>query len=237
MSYPKKSYRNLSRPSKWRKVRRKSMIVFLTFIFLLTSKIVWNLLIILPENSQKPVDAILVLGGSIQRELYVGKIATQYPKIPIIISGGSDAPCVFQIFDYYQAPMENVWLESCATSTFGNFVFTTSLLKEKQVHKVLVITSPTHIPRAKYLAYIHLGTQGMGIKMKVIKQRGVPGNWESNFKTALDVTRSILWVFAAQIIHPSCSNMLNLAQMNWSVWEQQKYGCEKQNKIKLKQNR
>jgi hypothetical protein len=237
MSYPVKSSRNLSRRLKWRRFKRNSMIILLAFILLIVSKIVWNLAILLPENSQKPVDAILVLGGSIQREIYVGKIATQYPNLPIIISGGSDAPCVFQIFDYYNAPIDNVWLENCAKSTFGNFLFSIALLKQKQAHKVLVITSPTHIPRSKYLAYIHLGTQGIAIEMKVIKERGIPGNWESDLKTALDVTRSILWVFAAQIIQPSCASVVNLTNINWLAWEQQGYGCEKQRQIKLKEKR
>ena len=100
-----------------------------------------------------------------------------------------------------------------------------------------MITSPTHIPRSRYLAYIHLGAQGMAIKMKIVKERGVPGNRESALKTALDVTRSLLWVFPAQLIHPSCSKVVNLPKIDWLGWEQKGYGCEKQLEIKLKENR
>lgn len=37
----------------------------------------------------QPVDAFFVLGGSIQREIYVAQLDQKYPEIPILISQGS----------------------------------------------------------------------------------------------------------------------------------------------------
>lgn len=239
MNHLSKSHRNpnLTRRLKWRKFKQRFIISLLLIILLMVSKIAWNVLIILPENSQKPIDAVLVLGGSIRREIYASEVAKLYPNLPIIISSGSDAPCIFQIFEHQNVPMENVWLENCAKSTFDNFVFSVPLLLKKKAHKVLIVTSPTHLPRAKYLAKIHLGAQGMAITIDTAREKGVPGNRESALKTTLDVTRSLLWAFVAQVIHPHCSLVFNLPYIDWPAWEQNGYGCENQNQIKLRQNR
>lgn len=79
--------------------------------------------IALLQAARGPVDAYLVLGGSIPREIYVASIAKQYPDIPILISQGSPDPCIVLIFERDGAPMSRVWLEKCARSTFDNFYF------------------------------------------------------------------------------------------------------------------
>ena len=89
-----------------------------------------NITVNLPLNSSKPVDAYFVLGGSITREIYVAKSAKYNPEIPIIISTGSDEPCIFLIFQRERASMDNVWLEQCANSTFENFFFYNSHSEE-----------------------------------------------------------------------------------------------------------
>ncbi|WP_264320831.1 YdcF family protein [Zarconia navalis] len=89
------------------------------------------------------VDAFLVLGGSIQREIYAARLATQYPDIPILISKGSDDPCILLVFQRERAPIEKVWLENCANSTFGNFYFAQPILKRWDVRHLKLITSPT----------------------------------------------------------------------------------------------
>lgn len=38
-----------------------------------------------------------VLGGSIWQEIYVVQLANQYPHIPILISSGSEDPCIWLI--------------------------------------------------------------------------------------------------------------------------------------------
>ena len=35
--------------------------------------------------ASRPVDAFFVLGGSIQRKIYVAQLAQKYPEIPILI--------------------------------------------------------------------------------------------------------------------------------------------------------
>lgn len=191
-----------------------------------------NLAIRLPINEQKPIDAILVLGGSIRREIYVANLAHQYPDIPIIISQGSEDPCILLLFEKVQAPKTNVWLEKCANSTFGNFFFGVPILKQWGVHKVKVVTSPSHLPRAKWLAEIHLQSHGIAVEIDAVREIGIPGNRESKLKTGLDVTRSVIWAFVGQLIYPPCWEFIPLNSVDLDAWRDEGFKCEYQGKIK-----
>ena len=205
--------------------------MYLLIIFMVLSLIV-NSTIKLYFNSLKPVDAYLVLGGSITREIYISKIAD--PNIPIIISKGSDDPCIFYIFQREKVSMDNVWLEKCADSTFGNFFFSIPILKKWGVHKVKVVTSDTHLPRAEIMAKIFLYSQGLALDLETVtEKRGIPGNHENTIKTILDVTRSLLWTLPAQLINPPCNNLVKLSEIDLNWWKNQGFGCEHQGKIKL----
>ena len=78
----------------WQRWLKLTLVAVFGFIIL---NLAINLAVRLPINQQKPVDAILVLGGSIRREIYVANLAQQYPDIPILISQGSKTP----VFYYY----------------------------------------------------------------------------------------------------------------------------------------
>ncbi|MCT7955572.1 YdcF family protein [Laspinema palackyanum] len=177
------------------------------------------------------VDAILVLGGSIKREMYVTQFARQNPDIPIVISQGSASPCVQLIFDRDRAPNQNVWLERCAYSTFTNFTFSGELLKQWDVKKVKVITSETHLPRAKWLAQILLGAKGIAVEIETVEEEGIPGNKEFWLKTALDVTRSLIWAIIDQFSSPQCQQVERLSEINITQWQPDDYECEHQGQL------
>ncbi len=195
---------------------------------LMVTSFAFNLLIRLPINSNHTVDGILVLGGSIRREIYAAQIASQYPEVPIIVSQGSKPPCIKLIFQREQARMEQVWVEQCAYSTFDNFFFCVPLLQRHGVHKVKVITSQSHLPRAKWLAQIHLWSKGIAVEVDTPKERGVPGNHESDLKTFLDVTRSLMWAAVSQLIQPPCSDVTPLKAVNLAEWNNKGFTCEYQ---------
>ncbi|MCT7963730.1 YdcF family protein [Laspinema sp. D1] len=174
------------------------------------------------------VDAILVLGGSIKREMYVTQFARENPDIPIVISQGSASPCVQLIFDRDRAPNQNVWLERCAYSTFTNFTFSGELLKQWDVKKVKVITSETHLPRAKWLAQILLGAKGIAVEIETVEEEGIPGNKEFWLKTALDVTRSLIWAIIDQFYPSECQQVERLSEINITQWQPDDYECEHQ---------
>lgn len=184
--------------------------------------------------SSKAVDAFFVLGGSIKREIYVAELAQKYPQIPILISSGSKDPCILLIFQRQTAPMENVWLEKCADSTFDNFYYSIPILRQWGVRKVKLITSTTHLPRAKLMAQILLGSHGMWVSPDIIQEQGIPGNREYWWKTTLDVTRSILWAPISQVIKPQCSDVIKLNQVNLQDWQTRGFKCERQGNLRIK---
>ena len=178
--------------------------------------------------SSQPVDGFFVLGGSIRREIYVAQQAKQYPQTPILISQGSKDPCIWLIFQREAAELQNVWLEKCANSTFDNFYYGIPILRRWGVHKIKLITSPTHLPRAKWMAQILLGAHGIWVEPDIVEESGIPANRESWGKTVLDITRSLLWAVLSQIIYPQCSNVTKLAEVDMQTWQHQGFKCEHQ---------
>jgi uncharacterized SAM-binding protein YcdF (DUF218 family) len=203
----------------------KKTVIGLCFLLIL-----WLLLnvITLRAASSKPTDAFFVLGGSIRREIYVAELSKKHPSLPVVISSGSVDPCILLIFQKQAAGLENVWLEKCADSTFGNFYYSIPLLKRLRVHKVKMITSLTHTPRAEWIAKILFGAQGIWVDVDTISEKGVPGNRENLFKTSFDVSRSLLWAIISQIIEPQCDNVTKLVDVDMAVWQEKGFKCERQ---------
>ncbi|MDM9383332.1 YdcF family protein [Chlorogloeopsis sp. ULAP01] len=189
--------------------------------------------ITLVSASSKPVDALFVLGGSIRREIYVAKLTKYYPQTQILISQGSADPCIWLIFQRELAPMNNVTLEKCADSTFDNFYYGIPILRRWNVHKVMLITSPTHLPRAKWLGQILFGAHGMWMETEIVQELGIPGNREFWVKTGLDMTRSLLWAGLSQIIQPQCLEVKRLEDVDMETWQRQGFRCERQGNLNL----
>ncbi|MEM6254805.1 MAG: YdcF family protein [Cyanobacteria bacterium P01_D01_bin.156] len=197
----------------------------LVAVTIMVSAIVFNLW----NASHKATDAYLVLGGSIRREIHMAQLASQAPKPPpILISSGSMDPCIRLLFEQADASLEQVWLEHCAQSTFGNFVYSAPILKQWQARHVTLITSGSHTFRAVALARILLGAQGIWVTPLVIDEAGVPGNQESLLKTSLDITRAVLWAVVAQVYKPTCPRLMPLASVDLEQWRQQGFKCEHQ---------
>ncbi len=188
-----------------------------------------------PSVWQEPTgeaDAFLVLGGSIQREIYAAQLVKQHPDTPALISSGSDDPCILLIFQRERASVHSVWLERCAQSTFDNFYFALPILQRWKVRKVQLITSATHLPRAQWLAQIILGSHGIWVNADIVPETGVPGNRENWLKTGLDVARGIVWAGISQIQIPQvCRDVIPLVDVNLDRWQQRGFKCEYQGKV------
>lgn len=183
------------------------------------------------RSAAAPVSAFLVLGGSIQREIYVAELVKRSPQVPVLISQGSPEPCIWSIFERTAAPMQKVWLEKCADSTFGNFYYSLPILKQWQVRKIKLLTSQSHLPRAQWLAQILLGAHGIWVETEIVPEQGIPGNQESMLKTGLDVFRSLGWAVVSQVYTPKCTAVLPLTQVNMATWQQQGFHCEHQGQV------
>ncbi|MBD2100861.1 YdcF family protein [Leptolyngbya sp. FACHB-261] len=180
----------------------------------------------LAQGALGPVDAVLVLGGSIQREIYAAKLAHQNPELPILISQGSEPPCVLEIFQQAEVPLDQVWLEQCAESTFGNFYYSMPVLARWGARHVRVISTTTHFPRAGWLGQILLGARGIWMEADPMRERGIPANSESPLKTSIDVARALGWAVVSQVYTPSCAQVTRLDQVDMAAWSQRDYQCE-----------
>lgn len=229
-------YEQLKNQRQIRKLIRK-FFAFLGSFFLVAIAILiglmgsWWLLLdrpMLRAGENRPIDSILVLGGSISREIYVAELAKKFPQVPILISRGSADPCIWLIFQNAGVPIDHVWLQNCATSTFKNYYFALPLLKQWNVHHVKVITSASHLPRAKWLAQIILGSHGIWTEIDVVEELGRPGNQETWLKTSLDVIRGLIWARVSQYYNPECSQLKPLPMVDFSAWEAKGFKCEHQ---------
>lgn len=187
----------------------------------------------LAVSAKTPVGAYLVLGGSIQREIYSAEVAKRFPNLPVLISGGSRPPCIWLIFQQLHAPTLNIWIERCSKSTFDNIYFNLSTLLDWNVHRIRLVTSGTHVRRAIWLARLMLGSHGIWVDLEVVPETGVPGNQESWLKTGLDLTRGTLGAIATQFYQPPCSNMLRLDEVDITSWRQHGFKCEHQTRIEV----
>lgn len=183
------------------------------------------------RHANDPVDAAVVLGGSIKRELYISKYARSHPERPILISSGSLPPCIYLIFQRDNAPMDWVWLENCARSTFDNFYYDLPILERWGVGKVHLVTSRTHLPRALWLAQIIFGSHGIWVEPNIVPEVGIPGNNEAWWKTILDVTRSLGWAVVSQVYSPRCGEEIHLSEVNLDTWQARGFRCERQAQI------
>jgi uncharacterized SAM-binding protein YcdF (DUF218 family) len=179
----------------------------------------------------QPIDAILVLGGSIRREIHVAGLVKSSPNIPVLISSGSADPCIWLIFQREQSPIENVWLEKCAQSTFENFYYGVPILQAWEAQHVKLITSETHLPRALWLAKITLGSHGIWVDLDLASEQGIPGNRESWVKTTVDVGRGLIWAGVSQIIKPKCDRIVPLSKVDMATWQSSGFKCEHQGNL------
>ena len=184
---------------------------------------------VLWRSSQHPTDAYLVLGGSIRREMQMAQLASNFstPQ-PILVSAGSVDPCIRLLFEQAGASLDQVWLENCAESTFGNFVYAAPILKRWKVRHITLVTSGSHTRRAVTLAQILLGARGIWVTPWIVEEAGIPGNQESALKTTLDVGRSLLWAIVAQVYTPRCDRVVSLSSVDLDQWRQRGFKCEHQ---------
>jgi uncharacterized SAM-binding protein YcdF (DUF218 family) len=183
----------------------------------------------LTAAAQQPVGAYLVLGGSIRREIYVAEHSA--PDLPILISAGSADPCVRLLFEAAAADLDRVWLEKCARSTFGNFVYSLPVLKRWRVRRVQLVTSGSQTRRAVWMGRLILGAHQIWVDPLQVPETGVPGNQESSLKTILDISRSVLWAMVSQVYQPQCREVMPLTQVDLAAWRQRGFKCEHQSGI------
>ncbi|WP_228035529.1 YdcF family protein [Oculatella sp. LEGE 06141] len=142
---------------------------------------------------QQP-QAVLVLGGAPEREVFAAEFARQHPNLPIWISSGSPIEYTEWVFSNAGIPSERIHVDYRAEDTVTNFTTLVDDLNARGIHCVYLITSDYHMRRAQVVGEIVLGSRGIELKPVSVPSTP-PEQWpESMGKVVRDAARAVLWV-------------------------------------------
>lgn len=169
---------------------------FKTYLSLALVEFLIALLLVIPVrltialNLAPQPEAFLVLGGDPAREQAAAELATWSPYLPIWISSPPDVEKTLQMFR--NVPNTKLHIDVEAVDTVTNFTSVIDDLKEQEIHHIYLITSDFHMPRAKAIATVILGSQG--IVFTPISVSSIQKQSESIPRILRDVVRSLLWI-------------------------------------------
>lgn len=139
---------------------------------------------------QRP-QALLVLGGATEREVFAAKFARSHPELPIWVSSGSNPEFAEWVFSEAGIESDRVHLDYRAVDTVTNFTTLVDELKAQGIESVYLITSDDHMRRAQIIGEIVLGSRGISFKPVAVPSGRTP---EPMQKAVRDGARAILWL-------------------------------------------
>lgn len=138
---------------------------------------------------------ILTLGGGDEREKFTAEFAQNYPNLDIWVSTGIPPQQANAIFLAAGIPVNRVHLDYRASDTVTNFTTLVTNFKQRGIKHVYLITSDFHMPRAKAIATLVFGSQGIAFT-----PISIPSNKprESMLRILRDSGRSLLWIVSGR---------------------------------------
>jgi uncharacterized SAM-binding protein YcdF (DUF218 family) len=144
----------------------------------------------LKSEFQKP-QALLVLGGATEREVFAANFARAHPQLPIWVSSGSNPEFAEWVFSEAGIKSDRLHLDYRAVDTVTNFTTMVDELKAQGIESVYLITSDDHMRRAQIIGEIVLGSRGISFKPVAVPSGRTP---EPMQKALRDGARAILWL-------------------------------------------
>jgi uncharacterized SAM-binding protein YcdF (DUF218 family) len=144
----------------------------------------------LKNEFQRP-QALLVLGGAIEREVFAAKFAQKHPHLPIWVSSGTNPEFAEWVFSEAGIESDRVHLDYRAVDTVTNFTTLVDELRDRGIESVYLITSDDHMRRAKIIGEIVFGSRGIRFKPVAVPSGRAPEPVE---KAVRDGARAILWL-------------------------------------------
>ncbi|OCQ93299.1 hypothetical protein BCD67_03375 [Oscillatoriales cyanobacterium USR001] len=135
--------------------------------------------------------ALFVLGGDVEREMFAAEFARQHPQLPIWISSGSNREYAEWVFSEAGIDRDRLHLDYQAVDTVTNFTTLVDELKSQGINSIYLITSDDHMMRARIIGEIVLGSRGISFKAIAVPSGRSP---ESLEKVVRDGARAILWL-------------------------------------------
>jgi len=150
-------------------------------------------LAIATQQAPQP-QAILTLGGGNNREQFTAQFAQQFPHLDIWVSSGVNPPQARPLFQAAGVKNDRLHLDYRATDTVTNFTTLVADFKQKRIQHLYLLTSSFHMPRAKAIATLILGSQGIAFTPITIPELGKDQHEESLTRILRDCGRSLLWI-------------------------------------------
>jgi uncharacterized SAM-binding protein YcdF (DUF218 family) len=138
--------------------------------------------------------AFLILGGDPARETFTAEFAKWYPSLEIWVSSPPDIKKLREVFQIAGIPSTRLHIDTRAVDTVTNFTSLVADFQQQHIQHLCLITSDYHMPRAKAIAIIILGSQGI-----TFTPVSVPSNQpkESLLRVLRDIARSFLWILTS----------------------------------------
>ena len=136
--------------------------------------------------------AILMLGGGSNREVFTAQFAQAHPDIPIWVSSGIPITQAQALFREANIAAHRLHLDRRATDTVTNFTTLVNDLDTAGIRHLYLITSDYHMARARAIATLVLGSRGIAFTPVSIPTPNFVT--ESPLRIWRDMGRSILWL-------------------------------------------
>lgn len=171
------------------KTRRSKVRLLPWLMPVLAVSLVWGYKHI--ESYLMQPEAIFVLGGAEERELFAAKFAQQHPGLPIWVSSGVPEKYAQWVFAKAGIDRNRLHLDYQARDTVTNFTSLVDKLQSQGIDSVYLITSDDHMRRAHVIGEIVFGSRGI-----VMRDVAIPTGRKSEpiEKAIRDGARAILWV-------------------------------------------
>jgi len=143
------------------------------------------------EVKTRPPQALLVLGGAPERELFAAKFARKHPNLDIWVSSGSNPEYAEWVFSEAGISLTRLHLDYEAVDTVTNFTTMVGKLQAEGVDSVYLITSDDHMRRARLIGEIVFGSRGIDFKPLEVPSGRSPEPIE---KTIRDGARAVIWL-------------------------------------------
>lgn len=149
---------------------------------------------------------IFVLGGYPNREEAAAQLAKYYLDLDVWVSSGQLPKTAHTIFQSAGITLDRLHLDYRATDTVTNFTTLVAEFKRRRIQHLYIVTSDYHMPRAKAIATLVLGSQGITFTPVSVPSSEPP---ESSMRIVRDSGRSILWIMTGHT-GASLGQQLNL---------------------------
>jgi uncharacterized SAM-binding protein YcdF (DUF218 family) len=141
-------------------------------------------------------EAILVLGGAIEREHFAAEFARRHPDLKVWVSSGTNPEYAQWVFQEADIDPDRVHLDYRAVDTVTNFTTLVDDLKQSGVESVYLVTSDYHMRRAKIIAQVVLGRHDITFQALPVPSDETVA--EPLLRGLRDGARAMLWVFTGQ---------------------------------------